>query len=139
MDDRDRAALEKRINGALRMTISAHGSIGLEQIGSATKRILSVIEPPEKPGRKYLAELRLPGKQVILRQGDYVEVGPSRPNKRDGWKGSIVSLFSDRGGDVVEVHHPTDRIHRCVPVARIKGRRTAPEERVTPAPEQETT
>lgn len=124
-DDEER----RRIVGALRQTYEAHGAITPEWFGSATKRIQGALNPEAKrPGREQLPELRLPGKRVIIRPGDYVEVGPSRPNKRDGWTGTIISIFVDRGGPVVEVHHPSERIHRCVPPARVRGRRRTPEE-----------
>lgn len=131
-----RKALEKRISGALRMTIAAHGPIGLEEIGSATKRLYGTlyaaeIEGDRHPEREHLDELVLDKTErvpVVIRVGDLVEVGPSRPSKRDGWNGTVIDLFIDKGGPVVEVHHPTDRIRRCVPASRIKGRRPTTQE-----------
>jgi hypothetical protein len=48
----DRAKLERRIAGALRSTIDAHGPITKMWIGSATKRVVSeikVLEREERP------------------------------------------------------------------------------------------
>lgn len=129
-----RVDAERRITGALRVSYESHGGgITPDRFATTTKRIYDALfaaEPRDTgPVREHLDEVRLDGKRVILRVGDYVEVGPSRPKKQDGWVGTIMDIFIDRGGYVVEVHHPTDRIRRCVPVARIRGRRRAPETR----------
>lgn len=47
----DRAKLEKQIAGALRSTIDAHGPITREWIGSATKRIISLLKEREQAAR----------------------------------------------------------------------------------------
>jgi hypothetical protein len=47
----DRAKFERRVAGALRSTIDAHGPITKQWIGSATKRIVSEIKALEREER----------------------------------------------------------------------------------------
>lgn len=116
--------------GALRQTYEAHGPITPEWFGSAAKRILGATMPAEKPGRELLAEYQL-GQRTVIHVGDYVLVGPSRPGRRDGWKGTVISMFVDKGGPTAEVHHAGDRIHRTVPIDRITRRLRVLEEETT--------
>lgn len=130
----ERAAMEKRIAGALRVTIAAHGPIGLEEIGSASKRLYGMLFGNEAraeaaPTREPLGEVRLEGKRVVIRVGDLVEVAPSRPGKRDGWTGTVTELFRTEGHrPTVVVHDAERRILRSLSPERIRGRRRTTQE-----------
>jgi len=55
---KDRAKLERRIAGALRSTVDAHGPITKQWVGSAAKRVVSEIKVLEREERKRDERLR---------------------------------------------------------------------------------
>lgn len=120
--------IERKIVGALRSTIDAHGPITEERIGSAAKRVYGALygkqaaPSPSTANREHHDELRMEGKAVIIRVGDRVAVKPSRPGKQDGWVGNVTQLYTDKSGQVAEVTWPGGAA-RAIPFSRIKSRK----------------
>jgi hypothetical protein len=81
------ADLALALTGIARVPVTIAGRRGPE---------VSPGRPAAPAGRPAtVLDLRVPGERRILHVGDIVDVKPSRPRKRDGWRGTITTMRED--------------------------------------------